>query len=282
MQCPDCGGGMWDNRETKKKPTQPDYKCKNKACDKAIWLKTQAETSDEFRFYKHWRKFAKPVNLGYPGGLGPSTFVTYAASEQYGVNVTEEEAKTLRELWKQTYPEMKDYFQHINRECIDPHNKGWDEENKKEYAKYAYTSPYGMYRAGCDYCACANGLGLQTPSADGALTSLIKLVEACFVPGFNAILGPAQGQTWLDAEVWPLMFVHDEHIGEMANTGPAADKVHARCMEIKRIMIESMAVVTPDVKPNANICLMRRWDKRAEPVFDTSGMIQVWEPKETK
>lgn len=45
MQCPDCGGAMWDNRLTKKKPTQPDYKCKNKACDKAVWLKTQAENA---------------------------------------------------------------------------------------------------------------------------------------------------------------------------------------------------------------------------------------------
>jgi hypothetical protein len=50
MQCPDCGGPMWDNRETKKKPTQPDFKCKNRACDKAVWLDKKgskgAEPSD--------------------------------------------------------------------------------------------------------------------------------------------------------------------------------------------------------------------------------------------
>ncbi len=46
MQCPDCGGAMWDNRETKKKATQPDYKCKNKACDKAVWLKTKEENAN--------------------------------------------------------------------------------------------------------------------------------------------------------------------------------------------------------------------------------------------
>lgn len=38
-QCPKCGGAMWDNRETKQKPTQPDFKCKDKAnCGEAIWL----------------------------------------------------------------------------------------------------------------------------------------------------------------------------------------------------------------------------------------------------
>lgn len=39
MQCPDCNGPMWDNRETKRKPTQPDYKCKDKdGCGKGVWL----------------------------------------------------------------------------------------------------------------------------------------------------------------------------------------------------------------------------------------------------
>lgn len=36
-KCPDCGGPMWDNRATKK-GKQPDYKCRDKSCNKAIWL----------------------------------------------------------------------------------------------------------------------------------------------------------------------------------------------------------------------------------------------------
>ena len=35
--CPDCGGPMWDNRTTKK-GKQPDYKCKDRGCNKAVWL----------------------------------------------------------------------------------------------------------------------------------------------------------------------------------------------------------------------------------------------------
>lgn len=38
-KCNKCGGDMWDNREGKRNPKAPDYKCKNKACDGAIWLK---------------------------------------------------------------------------------------------------------------------------------------------------------------------------------------------------------------------------------------------------
>lgn len=36
---------MWDNRETKKSPKQPDYKCKNKQCDKAIWLEKRSDSN---------------------------------------------------------------------------------------------------------------------------------------------------------------------------------------------------------------------------------------------
>jgi hypothetical protein len=35
--CPKCGGPMWDNREGKKNPKAPDYKCKDKGCDGALW-----------------------------------------------------------------------------------------------------------------------------------------------------------------------------------------------------------------------------------------------------
>jgi hypothetical protein len=36
--CPSCGSEMWDNRETKRNPRAPDFKCKDRECGKAIWL----------------------------------------------------------------------------------------------------------------------------------------------------------------------------------------------------------------------------------------------------
>jgi predicted lactoylglutathione lyase len=32
MNCPNCGGAMWDNRANKRNPKAPDYKCKNQNC----------------------------------------------------------------------------------------------------------------------------------------------------------------------------------------------------------------------------------------------------------
>ena len=44
MDCPKCGGEMYDNRNTKKNPKAPDYRCKDDSCtdDKgyitAVWM----------------------------------------------------------------------------------------------------------------------------------------------------------------------------------------------------------------------------------------------------
>ena len=46
MNCPQCGGEMWDNNKSKfpKKPNGPDFRCKNKECvdekgfTTAVWL----------------------------------------------------------------------------------------------------------------------------------------------------------------------------------------------------------------------------------------------------
>lgn len=49
--CPKCGGEMWDNREGKKNPKSPDFKCKDKTCldDKgmvtALWVRDLKKTT---------------------------------------------------------------------------------------------------------------------------------------------------------------------------------------------------------------------------------------------
>ena len=45
MDCPKCGGPMWDNRASKKSPKMPDYKCKDKEnCDGVIWPPRETKT----------------------------------------------------------------------------------------------------------------------------------------------------------------------------------------------------------------------------------------------
>lgn len=35
--CPVCSGRMWDNREGKRNPKAPDFKCRDKSCEGVIW-----------------------------------------------------------------------------------------------------------------------------------------------------------------------------------------------------------------------------------------------------
>lgn len=218
------------------------------------------------KFFAHYRKFAKPTGLGYPGGLGAETFIEYAKAT-YDVDVDLATAKLLKEIWLSTFPEFRDYFKWITTSCADV----------VQADKFCYVSPLGMYRAGANFCATANGKALQTPSAEGAKMSVFNIVRACIDPTLGSIL--------LDDKDGPqvrlTVFVHDENIGEIrAGDGSyeARKHRHELLMEMARIMVESMRVVTPDVTPRANPVLMTRWDKRAEPVFDKDGFLDVWMP----
>lgn len=35
--CPKCEGRMWDNRTSKRNPKAPDFKCRDRSCDGALW-----------------------------------------------------------------------------------------------------------------------------------------------------------------------------------------------------------------------------------------------------
>ena len=43
--CPKCGGRMWDNRLTKRNPKAPDYKCRTRSCEGAVWPARVQETA---------------------------------------------------------------------------------------------------------------------------------------------------------------------------------------------------------------------------------------------
>lgn len=44
--CPTCAGAMWDNRETKRSPKAPDFKCRDRNCEGVIWPPKEGEARD--------------------------------------------------------------------------------------------------------------------------------------------------------------------------------------------------------------------------------------------
>jgi hypothetical protein len=190
-----------------------------------------------------WRNFAKPVGLGYPGGLGPATLVDFAKAT-YGISIDEDQAKAFRELWHATYPEMQDYFRWVNQ------------QEDRSSGNYSYeTQGFRRFRAGATYCATANGKAMQSLSADGAKRSVCWLARTCFggVPKSSPFM--------LLAGCTPGAFIHDENLISL----PDDELLTERSLLIGELMVRSMKVSMPDVVIGAEPALMRRWTKAAEP-----------------
>ncbi|MCP4897866.1 MAG: hypothetical protein GY906_12915 [bacterium] len=220
-----------------------------------VFLNCKNSPSEDVRaFFKHWRTFAKPTGLGFPGGLGPATFVTYAKAT-FNVTCTEEMAHQLRNIWHATYPEMKPYFEWINTHCEDPNNP----------EAYAYNTPLGAYRAGASYCAAANGAALQSPAAEGGKVATFEVQRGCYDKTMESCLYGCRG----------LGFIHDELLMEL----PRDNFMHERACEVERIMVQSMSSIVTDVRVKAEPALMLRWDKRADQVFK-DGRLTIWTPEQ--
>lgn len=211
-------------------------------------------------FFKRFRNFAKPVGLGFPGGLGPATMVEFAR-KTYGVVMTEDEARDYREMWRATYPEMPRFFDWINGQT-DQYNTRSDGQSL-----YAYETPMGMVRRGAVFCAAANGYCMQSPGAEAAMTGTILVSRACYDPTQESILYGCR----------PIAFVHDQIIGE---TGTDPELWADQCEEVARLLREGAEMVLHSIKMRTDEALLTKvWSKAAEPVRDETGKLIPWEPK---
>lgn len=241
------------------------------------FLSMKASTdAEERKFFKTYRTLAKPVGLGYPGGLGPKTFVALCKA-QYGEELAKlgvpspdmEQAVFLRDLWLDVYPEMRRFFEIVKGRRDSANDQiVLDKKTKqpKKNSKYWYISPLGMRRNGCSFTEAANGVALQTPGAELAKMGMIAVCRAA--------MDSSQGSI-LFGFYWALAFIHDEVLGEILD----CPQMHEVAMEVGRLMVEGGQRVVPDVKLTANCAVMRRWRKDADPVF-VNGRLAVWEPKE--
>lgn len=216
--------------------------------------------------FKHWRTFAKPTGLGFPGGLGAKTFVAYAKST-YGVDLIKQTgsmddavalAKTLKTEWLATYPEFEAYFRWVSQECVDLEWSDVDDQ------RYQYVSPYGTLRRNCYYTEATNGAALQTATAEGAKIALFKLAEAMYDPSLDSCLFGHCHQ---------VAFIHDEVILQLT----LDNYTHERAYEAARLWREGMSEIMTKVKVGAEPALMLRWNKAASPTFDQNKRLIPWQ-----
>ena len=200
---------------------------------------------------KDARQLAKAANFGLPGGLGAATFVAYAHAT-YGVELTEQKARDLKNIWRAKWREADYYFTYVS--ALQPFGG----------LPFRVTLPRsGFVRAGCTFTSGCNTF-FQGTAARGAKEAMWLLTQACY--GNDPALAGCR----------PVAFIHDEFILEV----PAhRERAHLASERVQALMIEGMQRFVPDVPVKAEPTLMARWYKEAEPVWGPDGVLELWTPK---
>jgi DNA polymerase-1 len=195
---------------------------------------------------KKARQSAKVANFGFPGGMGINGFLEYARSG-YGVEMTETEAKNLRENYLATWPEMNDYFAWVKALCGDA---------GVCTIKHLFS---GRVRGLITYTVACNSF-FQGLAADGAKAALFEVARRQYSDPTSYLFGSRT-----------VNFIHDELLVEVPE-----HIAHEAATELQTAMIEAFNPWVPDVPVRAGVSLMRRWSKNAEPVW-VDGRLVPWE-----
>lgn len=196
---------------------------------------------------KEYRQYAKPVNYGFPGGMGAETFVDYAAKQEVFISL--QQSQKLKSYWLKTWPEMKKYFNWVGSALGGP-GEGEIRQLRSNRVRYVFT-----YTSACNTF-------FQGLAADGAKEACFRVAKECYVDLKTPLFGCR-----------PVAFLHDEILME-APEWKASDAAH----RLAKVMVDGMQMYIPDIPIKAEPVLMRRWYKDAKPVY-VDGRLVPWEPK---
>jgi len=199
------------------------------------------------------RQTSKVANFGFPGGLGPASLILFAR-KTYGVTLTQEQARTLKEQWLATWPEMREYFARVNQLFGD--------DCERASIETLFTE---RHRGGATYCAACNN-GFQALGADCAKRALCLVAEAQYCEPGSPLYGTRT-----------VAFVHDEIIVECNDDS----KAHDVALELARLMVDGAneyLKTVPIRLSNMEPTLMRVWSKKAEQRWDVNKRLVPWTP----
>ena len=188
------------------------------------------------------RQQAKAANFGFPGGLGAASFQQYARG--YGLEMTVDEANTLREQWIDIW-QFAPYFQ----ACNDFAERGYVE------------TPGSLRRRGfASFTESCNYL-FSSLLADAAKRAVYRTVKECYADEDSALFGSR-----------PVAFIHDEIIIQ-SRRSIASDAA----LRLSEIMVEELEAAT-NVPAIAEPALCSYWAKEAEPLYSQEGKLVEWMP----
>lgn len=226
--------------------------------------------------YKDVRQKAKPINLGFPGGIGYEVMRNQLWKDgiktQYKILHTEEKKRNLHYFLhqlsrpdlriartkKNEYALVQDELVLLKRQFFDLYPElEWflkeghlkfqdggvryvknDFDEWEEEPTHTYTIA-GYTRTGCTYTALCNGYLMQTPAAIGAQHAVCKIVN----------------KYYNHPDVQPLAFIHDELVFEIKED--RKDIVE----NLAYMMIDEMKKVLSSVRITVEASMMDQWQK---------------------
>jgi hypothetical protein len=214
------------------------------------------------------------LNFGFPGGMGPDSFVEFARAN-YGVLITADKARQLKPVWLRKWSEMVLYLRYMGQPGRPATNLGkrirWEHPEPEMQGKSRIEQlRSGRVRGGCGYNDGCNTL-FQGMAADGAKRAGWMIFKECYL---EDPYRDGKGPTALFGSRL-VLFLHDEFVLETRDN----ENAPLAAARLAHLMITGMKHFTPDVKVKADPLLMRRWYKDAEPKFNAEGVLIPWEPK---
>lgn len=189
------------------------------------------------------RQHSKPANFGFPGGMGAQKFIDYAAA--YGVELTFEQSKHLRDTFMGKWPEMDQYFKY----CA-----GLVGGDSAPYVEFLGSK---MLRGDVMYTAVCNGF-FQHLAAMGAKRALYEVSKQCYTKRSSPLYGSR-----------PIAFLHDEIGLEVPDDG----RLHEVSEALDETMVRAMKEWIPDIPVTCGAVAMRRWFKGAKSVYVDGRLV---------
>ena len=194
------------------------------------------------------RQLSKPINFGAWGGLGKHSLVSYLRG--YGIKRTVDECAALLRLWKKTWPSSVEFF-------------AWRSRALQLRDTNRMIHPLtGFVRGDCTYCGGLNFV-FQHLAAHGAKRAAYALWRETRWDQGSPLYGVAQIAG----------FVHDEFLLEVVDRPQV---IHACAVRLQQVMTEQMETVVRNVPCPTEVAAMRRWSKKAKPVYRDDLLIP-WE-----
>jgi DNA polymerase I-like protein with 3'-5' exonuclease and polymerase domains len=195
------------------------------------------------------RQAMKSGNFGFPGGAGIARFRDYARTN-YGVLLSDDEAKRLKDFWQQSWPESRKYANWMAEQC------------KKQVVQIEQIY-VGRFRGDVSYTEGSNSM-FQGLAADAAKNAGFLIARACYAEPESVLYGGR-----------PVDFVHDEFLVEVNDD----ERAHDCAVELARLMVVGASPFLPNVPPKVEPLLARRWSKKAKPVHGPDGRLIPWDLK---